>query len=548
MRRTVSSESTSGWVTATLRWLWGADDDVGLRELFTSAPATWFLLAIFSAVSISDIVLAGSLTESGPVIERIGTSPASMASGQWWRFATTTLINAPELDPPANALQHLLGNALPFVLTAPRVERAVGSLKVVVLFVVASICGAVALYVGTPFYWEAGGGTSQAVYGFIGATIVIAFLRRRRSSRDATFFGAALFAVAFLAMTATALPTGTNVAHLGGFIAGSVIAVVWCTRPAARRAGIAVAVAFVVVAGSVAGGRTVDVRRSDLAVRGETPVGFGPVMITPGFGSLWVTGGGIAPGEDTSGQVVRIDAASGRVSARIRQRGVGGLPFVTKDRVWVAAKGLLVAIDPMSNRIVWRIRLSDGAWPWSVAATEDALWVAVSDSGEVIRIDLRTREQKRIAVGAEAFVVSAHGSDVWATSYGGQTVSRLDPTTGVVLEQRRLENAPYHAVFLAGSVWVGAQPFIYRLHPKSLEVIAKIDVGAETWTLAPDGRGMLLVPQRYMRSIVYLDPKTNKVERRVVVGLRQPISVTAVGDDLWTADPFGKSILRTSRA
>ena len=309
---------------------------------------------------------------------------------------------------------------------------------------------------------------------------------------------------------------------------------------------VAVVVAFVVVAGSLAAVRTVDVRRSDLAVRAETPVGFPPVMVTPGFGSLWVTGGSAAADQDSSGQVVRIDEDSGRVSARIRERGVGGLPVVTKDRVWVAAKGNLVAIDPKTSRIVSRIRLSDEAWPWSVAATKDALWAAVTDAGEVIRIDLRTKKQRRIAVGADSFVVSAHGSNVWATSYGAKTVSRLDPSTGSVLEQRPLPTAPYQAVFLDGSLWIGAQPFVYRLHPVSLDVIAKVDVGRETWTLAPDDRGMLLVPQRYLRTIVQVDPQTNSVARSVEVGLRQPISVAAVGNDLWIADPFGRSILRTS--
>lgn len=544
MRPAVSTESTTGWATATLRWLWGADDDVGLRELFTSTPATWFLLAIFSVVSISDVVLAGSLTESGPVIERLGNNPALMARGQWWRFVTTTLINAPEL--PTNALQHLLGNAVPFVIVAPRVERAVGSLRAVVLFVVTTICGAVALYVGVPFGWGPGGGTSNAVYGFIGATLVTAYVRRRWSTRDAIFFGAALFAVVTLALDATAASTGTNVSHLGGFIAGSVITTVWCRRPAARSAGTAIVVAFIVIAASVAGARTLDVRRSDLDVRAATPLGFAPVMITPGFGSLWATGGR-ATGEVERDEVVRIDETSGRVSARIRELGIGGLPVVTNDRVWVAANADVVAIDPTSNRIVSRIRLSGGALPWSLAATEDALWAAVPDSGEVIRIDLRTREQKPIAVGARAFVVTAHGSNVWATSYGGQTVSRLDPRTGLVLEQTQLPNPVYHAVFLDGSLWVGAQPFIYRLHPRSLDVIAKIDVGRETWTLASDRRGMLLVPQRYLRTIVEVDPETNTVERRVVVGLRQPTSVAAIGDDLWIADPFGRSILRTSR-
>jgi hypothetical protein len=127
MKRAESRETASGWVVATLRWIWGADDDVSIRQLFRSTPATWSLLAIFSAVSISDMVLARSLHESGPVIERIGQSPAYEALEPVWRFFTTTLINAPESEPPVNAVQHWLGNAVLFVVTAPRVERVFGA-------------------------------------------------------------------------------------------------------------------------------------------------------------------------------------------------------------------------------------------------------------------------------------------------------------------------------------------------------------------------------------------------------------------------------------
>jgi membrane associated rhomboid family serine protease/glutamine cyclotransferase len=532
--------STGGWVTAALRWLWGADEGVRLRELFTSTPATWTLLAIFSAVSISDMALAGSLHESGPVIARIGQSPAYEALGQVWRFVTTTLINAPESDPPVNALMHLLGNAFLFVLTAPRVERAVGSLKVIVLFVVATICGAVAIFVGSPFYWVPGGGTSHAAYAFVGGALVIAFLRRRRSSSDAIFFGVALFVlIVNTATTAPTFPTGTNVSHLAGFIAGVVICAVWLRRPAARRAGVAVVVAFVVVAGSLAAARTVEVRRSDLAVRAEVPVafpGFPPEGLTTGFGSLWLTA-------ESGGSVVRVDAESGRVRARIREEGATGLPVVAADRVWVPGRRNVFAIDPTTNRVVSRIRLSGKAW--GLAATADALWAALPQLGEVVRIDLRTREQTHIAVGAEPYVVAAHGRNIWVTSYVGQTVSRLDRGSGKVLAQTRVSTPPYQMAVLDGSLWVGAQEFVYRLDPVSLDVISKVDVGAKTWTLTPDQRGNLIVAARFSAYLASVDPATNKVERRIKAGLRQPIAV-AFTRDMWIVDAFGNSLVRAS--
>ncbi len=526
---------------ATLRWLWGADEDVSLRELIRSTPATWTLLAIFSAVSISDMVLAGSLHESGPVIERIGQSPAHEALGQVWRFVTTTLINAPESDPPVNALQHWLGNALLFVITAPRVERVFGALRVVVMFFVATICGAVAIYVGAPFYWVPGGGTSHAVYAFVGGVLVIAFARRRRSSRDAIFFGVALAAlVASVVATAPTFPTGTNVSHLAGFIAGLVISAVWLIRPAARRVGIAVVVAFVVVASSLAAVHTVDVRRSDLAVRAEVPVrfpSFPPEGLATGFDSLWVTA------QAGSGSVVRVDAGNARVLTRIREDGATGLPVVTADRIWVPGRRVIFAIDPASNRVMSRIGLSDNAW--GLAATTDALWAAVPGAGEVVRIDLRTHEQTHTAVGAEPYVVAAHGRNVWVTSYGSRSVSRLDPDSGKVLAQTRLSTAPYQMAVLDGSLWVGAQEVVSRLDPLSLDVISKVDVGGQTWTLTPDQKGKLIVAVRFSAFLVRLNPATNKIERRIKAGLRQPIAV-AFTKDMWMLDAFGNSLIRAS--
>src|SRR5207247_1719925 len=153
-------------------------------------------------------------------------------------------------------------------------------------------------------------------------------------------------------------PTGTNVSHLAGFIAGVVICAVWLIRPAARRAGVAVVVVFVVLAGSLAAVHTGEVRRSDLAVRAEGPVKFPrlpPEGLTTGFDSLWVTG-------QAGGSVIRVDAGSGRVRARIREDGATGLSVVTGDRVWVPGRRNVFAIDPVRNRVVSRIRLSGNAW------------------------------------------------------------------------------------------------------------------------------------------------------------------------------------------
>jgi glutamine cyclotransferase len=241
--------------------------------------------------------------------------------------------------------------------------------------------------------------------------------------------------------------------------------------------------------------------------------------------------------------VVRVDARSGRVVARIREYGASGLPVVTEDRVWVPGRRNLFAIDPATNRIVSRIRLSHDAW--GLAVTTDALWAALPISGEVVRIDLRTREQTHIAEGDEPYVVATQGRNVWVTSYVSRTVSRLDPGSGKVLARTRLSTQPYQMAVLDGSLWVGAQQFVYRLDPVSLDVISKVNIGGKTWTLTPDQRGKLIVAVRFSAYLASVDPATNNVERRIKVGLRQPIAV-AFTRDMWIVDAFGNSLIRAS--
>ena len=526
-----------GWVTATLRWTWGADDDASRRELFTSTPATWIVLGIVCAVSLADFALGPAGSGADVLTHHLGFSPAGVAKGEWWRLVTTALVNPPTSRD--SGIAHLLFNVVGLVLTGPRVERAFGRRRFFLLLFVATVSATVAAFVGVPLYWVAGGGTSGGVFGLIGAALVIGINRRRRSKTDAIFLGAAVVLIAVTWLQGLMLsPAETNISHFGGFIAGMLIAAAWCYRSAALRVGTSIAVALLVIGGALAVVRTADVRRSDLIVQAELPVGFAPEMLTPGYGSIWVTG-------EEIGQVVRIDERSGRVSARIRETGAGGLPVVTDGRVWVAGRHGIAAIDPSSNRVVSRIRLPGDAWPWGLAATKDALWAAVSDSGEVVRVDLRTREQKRISVGEDPFVVATAGSNVWVTSYGSRTVSRLDSTSGEMLGQRRLATRPYQMAVLDGSLWVGAQPFVYRLDPESLQVIARINVASQTWTLTPDEDGMLLVATWTLGELVRLNPETNTVERRIEMGLRQPIAV-AFGKDMWIADAFRNLVMRTS--
>src|SRR6478752_9516940 len=101
-------------------------------------------------------------------------------------------------------------------------------------------------------------------------------------------------------------------------------------------------------------------------------------------GSVW------AP--DQTDKVVRIDAATGKVQARV---ATGLRPFhaiSAAGSVWVTNlySSTVARIDPATNRVIARIPV--GARPYGLAAGGGAIWVSNSGEGTVSRIDPRTNK------------------------------------------------------------------------------------------------------------------------------------------------------------
>jgi hypothetical protein len=161
------------------------------------------------------------------------------------------------------------------------------------------------------------------------------------------------------------------------------------------------------------------------------------VDVAVGAGAVW----GAVPGVG----LVRVDAASSRVVARVPVGPMWAPVAATAAGVWVVccggergwAKGMLVRVDPAANRVAARIRL--GGRPTGVAAGPSGIWVA--GHGRVWRVDPRTGRVVatipvadglaaggRVVVGREA---------VWIGDWAGQQVLRIDPDSGRVVARIR---------------------------------------------------------------------------------------------------------------
>ena len=135
-------------------------------------------------------------------------------------------------------------------------------------------------------------------------------------------------------------------------------------------------------------------------------------------------------------------SAATAVVATIAVGGAASQVTVAAGAVWVGGwdTGMLVRVDPATNRIAARIRVGrPQESPIAVAATAEAVWVVDFGDAQVLRVDPATnRVVARIPVrGGAGGIATARGA-VWVTSgEGGDQhhgwVQRIDPSRNRVV-------------------------------------------------------------------------------------------------------------------
>jgi YVTN family beta-propeller protein len=190
---------------------------------------------------------------------------------------------------------------------------------------------------------------------------------------------------------------------------------------------------------------------------GDEPTG---LAVTPG--ALWVANGL----DDT---VTRVDTRSGRVTATIP---VGDPPSGIRTvaaaggAVWVTGRGLLSRIDPATNQVVARIRMSSPAGP---AVTKDAIWVANEDEDTVTRLDPRTgRRVATVEVGANPTFVATDGRFAWVLNNAEDSVTQIDAFTNRPVGKIHVGPRSWRLAAGGGAVWVQSYVAraVYRIEPR----------------------------------------------------------------------------------
>jgi membrane associated rhomboid family serine protease len=142
--------------------------------------------------------------------------------GQYYRMLTSAFLHDP------NFFLHIAFNMYALLAFGSQVERLLGGVRYVVLYLVAALGGSVATYVFLSPYTPSLG-ASGAVFGLFGAYFVLARKLRADTSQLVLLIGINL-AIGFAARGYI-----NNYAHIGGLVTGGLIALVYTRVPRGSR-------------------------------------------------------------------------------------------------------------------------------------------------------------------------------------------------------------------------------------------------------------------------------------------------------------------------
>jgi membrane associated rhomboid family serine protease len=132
--------------------------------------------------------------------------------GQWWRLFTSMFLHG--------SLLHILFNMVTLWQAGQLVERLFGSLRFLVLYLFAGLCGSLASVLWNPHVNSVG--ASGAIFGIIGG--LFAFMRHENSGMPPTVVkdlrGSLLPFLAFNLFAGFIYPHTDNAAHIGGLVGG----------------------------------------------------------------------------------------------------------------------------------------------------------------------------------------------------------------------------------------------------------------------------------------------------------------------------------------
>lgn len=192
--------------------------------------ATWTLMAINIAVYLGELANSNALIDHGAMVGKF-SSTIGVADGQWYRLITSAFLH----EPPNGGfgIFHILFNMWALFVVGPALERVLGRVRFVTVYLVSALGGSVLFYlIAAPA--AVGIGASGAIFGLFGAWFVLA----RRLHLDARAVIGLIVLNLVISFTISGIAWQ---AHVGGLIAGSALTAAYAYAPRSNRTLVQVA-------------------------------------------------------------------------------------------------------------------------------------------------------------------------------------------------------------------------------------------------------------------------------------------------------------------
>jgi YVTN family beta-propeller protein len=213
----------------------------------------------------------------------------------------------------------------------------------------------------------------------------------------------------------------------------------------------------------------------------------------------------------------------------------------------------LVELDPVTNRVASVTRV--GADPDSIAATEDAIWVANTGDRTVSRLDLATGHVRVVGGVAVAHALaSSLSGDVWLTSFEDPVVT-LIASRGVPADdafsssppQVRLPGSAEGLAVGGGYLWVtspsdsGGDDSVSWIDLRTRRLVSSAPVGAIPASVA-FGYGSAWVTNYRGDSVSVVRPGSGRADTVPLVG--GPLGVAAGAGGVWVVAFWSGEVVR----
>lgn len=171
-----------------------------------------------SLVVINAIIFIACIF-TGDYIYDLGTTDivSVLQNGQWYRVLTAMFLHAD--------MEHILSNMLVLYVLGEMVEKEMGHIRYLVMYIFAGIGGSMAsLYINYIANDTVGSlGASGAIFGMIGALLLI--LIRNKGRLETMSVGNILFYIGASIYLGLRSSNIDNMAHIGGLISGFILAI-----------------------------------------------------------------------------------------------------------------------------------------------------------------------------------------------------------------------------------------------------------------------------------------------------------------------------------